>query len=144
MSELLIKPNRKKLIIPRPLPHIDGFPLHMDELRLPPSELDPEDPFSRNNNHMHWYKRRYLGSLLFKTLMNLDRSQEQVPIDTHVIYHQTYSPAPLPRPHRAMQVIDDEYHSGGMLRYGSANNPIYEPITQELYRQVVSEYEALR
>lgn len=131
---------RKKM--PRVAPHNEGFPVSVNELRLPESTLNPHIQDNYNNHHFHFTARAFGRSVLYQTLRNLDANQLVIPKDVHAVYHALYTPPPMPSPLAAMDRVDEAYQKGEMLRYGSALNPRYDRVTEALWLLAQQEYEA--
>jgi hypothetical protein len=110
------------------------------ELILPVSQLDLEDEYSLNNHHLAFTRRQMSRLAITQTFRDLDRNQIVLPKDVHSDLHKVYGPPKLPSLYEVMDAIDDAFHAGEMLRYGSANNPTYQPITPELMSALGFEY----
>jgi hypothetical protein len=117
-----------------------GIPINPMELGLPDSTLNPENAYSSNNHHTAYFRRMYGQSILMSTFRNLDVMQYPTPIDSHKILHDRYSPPIMPTPEQAYGAIMDQYNQMGDLRYGSLNDPTYQPIDRRLLRKIDQEY----
>jgi hypothetical protein len=127
-------------LLTREAPNINGFIVPPSELSLPATMLDPNKRESWNNHHGYFYARDMGRLVMTQTLRDLDTSQFQLPKDVHNVYHDRYSPAPLPAMVDIMDHLDEAYERQIPLRYGSANLPTYNLITRELYRLITREY----
>lgn len=125
-------------------PHRNGFPVHPKELDLPKTELNPVRAENYNNHHRIWPARIAGRLMLTQTLRDLKDSQVVMPKDVHAIYHDRYDPPPLPSIEDTMQRLDDAYHKGELLRYGTANRPTYKPISDILWQKLNDEYGRVR
>lgn len=127
----------------RVAPHINGFPLPPHDLELPHSTLDTTRHENWNNHHGMFYARTFGRLAITQTLRDLSTYQYQIPKDVHNVYHQRYSPSPVPDLVDIMDVLDDAYERQIPLRYGSANLPTFSLISTELRRIIHSEYNSL-
>lgn len=125
-------------------PHINGFPLPIMELSLPESHLNLEKERNWNNHHRQWERRKYGRFILYRTLRDLESTQETVPKDVHALYHQFYIPPAMPSLEAAMLRVDDAYHQEESLKVWADGEYILTPITHSLFRAAVREYEELR
>ena len=125
-------------------PHENGFPVSLDELKLPPSQLDPTYSENINNHHIFHYARTFARFAILQTLRDLDSSQTQTERDTHNNYHKLYLPAPAPSLYDAMEHIEEAVENDVQLRYGSANNFRHVRITPALMRKLMVEYDMTR
>jgi len=128
----------------KPWPSRHGIALRIEELHLPESRLDLSNPNNINNHHYGHARRWFSRLAILQTFRDLDREQQQIPIDTHVLGHKLFSPPMMPTPEQALSNVMDAYEQDELLRYGSARNPKYEPITSHLIDQLVHEYNGLR
>lgn len=106
------------------------LPVHPDELRLPPSDLDLNNPNNWNNHHLFFEKSRYLGHVVMRTLRNLERSQVMMQKDRHnmgrLTLHHLYGPPKPPTLTTAMEQIDEARAAGEQLKIYNLETKQYE------------------
>jgi hypothetical protein len=116
----------------------------MEAVVLPPTTLDIQNLYNRNNHHLQWRAADYAGSVLLSSLRNLAERQDILPLDTHNILHRTYQPPEMPTLQQAMQRIEDAYEGNEKLRLGSANNPQFMDFSRDRFIRCLGEYTLLR
>lgn len=125
----------------REYPTIGGIPVDPKELNLPASRLDLDYQGNFNNHHWNFTKRQFGALAIAQTFRNLDRFQTVLPRDTHQELHRRFEPVKhLPDLVTMLDVIDEERQNNGLIKLGSANNPIYQPISPELFHDLMLEY----
>ncbi len=117
-------------------PSRNGIALPTSEIVLPTSKYPDRQGF-KNNHHLQFEKARYIGGgVLYLTLRDLDRLQYQIPKDVHNAgkdtLHTRYSAPVFPTPSQAIDCILEAYQNGESLRFGSAREPEYVPLTEGL------------
>lgn len=117
--------------------------MRLEELNLPESRLDLTNPNNFNNHHYAHARQWFSRLAILQTFRDLDREQTQIPVDTHVLGHKLFKPPMMPTPEQALGNIMDAYEQNELLRYGSARNPKYFPLTNDLMDQLVYEYREL-
>jgi len=125
-------------------PTRNGIAVRLNELNLPESRLNLNNPNNFNNHHYGFERRSFARLAIFQTFRDLDREQEQAPIDTHALGHRLFSAPRMLSPEQALSNVFDAYEQDESLRYGSANHPTYKPLTNDLMNQLVQEYKGLR
>lgn len=125
-------------------PHRNGFPIHPRELDLPKTVLNPSRTESFNNHHRFWTSKEMGRLIMTQVLRDLKESQVILPKDTHAIYHDRYTPAPIPPLGDIMNRLDEAYAREELLRYGTAANPTYKVLTEGLWKKIKLEYETLK
>lgn len=128
----------------RVYPTSKGVPLSPYELRLPPSHLDLEESTNWNNHHAAFTRQLFGRSIILRTFRNLERNQYTMPIDVHTALHYIYEPPELPTPQQAMFRVIMAYSHNEPLKFGSANNPTFQPITNDLIKMVNAEYNQIK
>jgi hypothetical protein len=121
-------------------PNIDGFPIHLDELNLPATQLDTKYFENKTNHHRLWTASRMGQSAILQTLRDLDTSQIQAPRDTHNLYHKLYLPPAPPSLHDALEHIEEARDNRVELRYGTVNHFRKVPINDSLMDALILEY----
>lgn len=117
-----------------------GF-VPVDELALPGSHLNLENKYSYNNHHLVFPMRKMARLLITQTFRDLERNQVIMPKDQHQTLHDLYGPPELPGILALMDVIGEAWQKGEQLRYGSAWNPTFEPLSDERWRACARELE---
>lgn len=127
--------------LPREYPNYDGVPVPFHELELPPSAMNLELQESFNNHHGAHTARMFGRTAISQTFRDLAIFQDVIPKDTHSIAHYLYEPIQhLPDLVTMLDIIDEQRMKNGLLRYGSARNPTYKGITDDLYHSLMLEY----
>jgi len=127
----------------RPYPTRHGVPISPFEIGLTsPFEVASDEKI---NNHHGEFTRRYFGSnIILQTMRNLDINQWVLYESEHVGLHNKYGPPQLPTLRQSMNVINDEFDKGGLLKLGSVGEPEYIDITEDLMREINHVYNELR
>lgn len=86
----------------------------------------------RNNHHGEFSRRQFGADIILQTMRDLDIHQWVMPRDIHASLHRRFSPPLLPTHRQALDAISQQQDVGGLLKYGSAAEPIYYPITDQL------------
>lgn len=128
----------------RVMPNRDGFPVPIRELSLPKSRLDTTQPEALNNHHSLWTARNMGRFAISLANRNLAAYQDIIPVDTHNLIHARYEPAPMPNPTLLIDRLYEARYSGEQLRMGSAHNPTYKDITDEMWQSYMDEYAQLK
>lgn len=125
-------------------PTHQGMPINPRELDIPESNLDPENPYTKNNHHGCYFARSFGEIALFRYFRDLEMNQFVIPMDQHNWIHSHYDQTPLPRPIQAMSALSMAYdlQSEGKpaLKYGSANNPHFVLLTAENMADITASY----
>jgi hypothetical protein len=134
--------SERRLVFVKPYPvDSEGLPIHPRELDLPQSTLNPNRPQNFNNHHFAFTARRFGRLAISQTFRDLDINQMVMPKDVHGELHREYNEMKY-MPHLAtmLEVIEAQRFVPEALRYGSANSPLYRDITDELWKQLLLEY----
>jgi hypothetical protein len=132
-------------------PTQEGLPINPYELDLRPTDLDLSIRRNLNNHHMIFAGSVLGRTALGSTVRNLDRFQVVMPTDTHAYLHGMYS-APYASERDItdevlfsfMNVVDEAFHRGELIRYGSALTARFSPITRLIYDRCIEDYGRLR
>ena len=126
------------------MPTRNGVAISPFELNLPESHLDLSREQSWNNHHNGWEARTFGSLALLQTFRDLERHQFLMPIDQHDILHRLYAPPVIPTMQEAMFVVSEAYDASERLRTGSARNPVYYTIGNDVMRRVTLDYKNRR
>ena len=112
-------------------PTRDGLPLSIHELDLPESNLNLDKRKSWHNHHLHYFSGRYKSSFILNSLRNLEREQEMIPKDVHVLgkfaLHNGYTDGvPLPPKQVAMERLEEGYETGERFKVWNIKKKRYE------------------
>ena len=122
----------------------NGVPIPFHELGLPQSNLDLTRQDSFNNHHWCFTAREFGRLAITQTFRDLAAFQSVEPKDTHMLAHYLFDqPKKKPELITMMDIIDQQRAVNGLLRYGSANHPIYKGIDDELWHTLNMEYNYL-
>lgn len=133
----------RRIILQREAPNINGFPIPMGQLNLPESMLDPSKRESWNNHHHHYYARMMARLTMTQLMRDLNGSQTPMLKDVHNIYHDRYSPPPIPDLVDVMDRLDEARQTQEPLRYGTISFPRYALITDDQWSEAQNEYNLL-
>ena len=127
----------------RPYPTRLGVPISPFEIGLnSPFEVESDE---KVNNHHGEFTRRYFGSnIILQTMRDLDINQWVLYESEHIGLHNKFGPPQLPNLRQSMNVINDEFDKGGLLKLGSVGEPEYVDITEDLMRKINHVYNELR
>lgn len=117
----------------------DGFVLMTPELFVPDIASDRE-----NNHHAYFSCRRLSQFLILQTLRDLATYQEVLPTTEHTWIHSNYMEPQLPSVDLIRERIFNAYDGGELLRYGSANLPVYQPLGTERIQAIEYEFKHIR
>lgn len=121
-----------------------GIPVDPRELDMPVTMMDIEFQNEVNNHHMMWMRKLFGRTAISQTFRDLNINQLVWPKDTHNTFHALYDPIKtLPDPVAMLDIIDEQRQMNGLLRYGSAGLPRYRKIDDELWSQLMNEYNEL-
>ena len=112
-------------------PTRDFLPVSTDEINLPESNLNLDNPKSWNNHHLFYYSPAYKSSFILNSLRNLEREQEMIPRDVHVLgklaLHNVYTDGvPLPPRSVAMDRLEEGFETGERFKVWNVKNRRYE------------------
>lgn len=129
----------------------------MQEREYPTRNGKPIDPYEiatelhfyhngeYNNHHMNYQRRKFGASILFSTFRDLAEQQRVIPVPLHDAIHRAFFLGPpLPDPDIAMDNIVEAFVMGEPLQIGTADKPIYVPISRARMDRVTQEWERLR
>lgn len=127
-------------------PTRNGLPISTHELDLVPSILDPNNPYSWNNHHLHYESSWYKGDLLTNTLRNLEGQQERTLRDQHNLgktsLHAIYGPPQRPTIEVVMNRLDQAHETEERLKIWDDNQKmyVYHDITEICWKQLLIRY----
>lgn len=134
---------KRRIHLQREAPHINGFPVPITELELPETMLDPSKRESWNNHHRHFYARIMARLTMTQLLRDLDANQDPTPRDIHNIYHDRYTPPPVPALVDVMDRLDEARQKQEPLRYGTISFPTFQLISDDQWADAQNEYNLL-
>jgi hypothetical protein len=129
----------------------NGLPVSPYELDLAPSELDLDNEYNFTNHHWLFVSSIIGQTTLGRVARDLERHQTCLPRDTHIVLHAQYQP-----PYQSkrdvgfgvvkgmMEAVDEAYLKNEDMRFGSACNPRYVPLSEHLLVRCMIDYQWLK
>jgi len=129
---------------PECYPTFRGVALSPEEIWLPDSKLDLDNPENFSNHHGEYVAKWFGGNVLYLTFRNLDRHQTVLPNDVHSFIHREFVEPQYPTPYQVYNDVMEAHENCENLRYGSANHPKYKDLTAELMAEIELIYKQIK
>lgn len=130
----------------RAYPTRNGVPVHVDEIGLAPSRLDPSLESSYNNHHYYFESTFYRPDFIFNALRNLEFNQERMLRDQHnmgkLALHTLFGPPERPTYEYAMDRLDIAHQTGERFKIWDKvqKRYVYQDLTDIHWKQLLMRY----
>ena len=129
----------------KPYPTREGIAVPVWGLSFPESRFAGSKRH-KNNHHAHFSSKTFGKLAVTQCLRDLERHQYVMPVDTHNLLHDIYSPPEFPTEDQAAKEIIDAYEHGEMFkRYDTYKKAYrYDEIPASLVDSLVAKYSLVR